>query len=109
MNDLYDLRVTYGKEAQFSEHKRGEHITYTTAEGLRSSGTIIWVQAATDAIGVKYVVAPDDPTGFLDFVVTGDVLQVDDVTQEQALVRCVWCGQMHLSNQVEACPLKPKE
>jgi hypothetical protein len=95
MNDLDDLRATYGKEAQFSEHKRGEHIHYLTAEGLRSSGTIIWVQEwfqSIQSIGVKYVVAPDDPNGFLDFVIPGDVLQVEDITQEHepTLVRCIW-------------------
>jgi hypothetical protein len=35
MNDLEDLEKTYGPAAPFSEHQRGEHITYTTAEGLR--------------------------------------------------------------------------
>ncbi|SRR6266571_4611397 len=103
-----NLRATYGKEAPYSEHKRGEHITYTSAEGVRSSGVIIWVQAPFQSIGVRYVVAPDEPTGFVDFVVPGDVLQVEDVTlQEQALVRCSYCGQMHQANQVEQCPLKP--
>ena len=29
MNDLEDLRATYSREARFSEHKRGEHITYS--------------------------------------------------------------------------------
>lgn len=44
MNDLDDLRATYGKEAPYSEHKRGELITYTSAEGERRSGEIVWVQ-----------------------------------------------------------------
>lgn len=54
MNNLEDLEKTYGPAAPFSEHQRGEHITYTTAEGLRSSGTIIWVQAPFMDIGIKY-------------------------------------------------------
>jgi len=108
MNDLDDLRATYGKEAPFSEHKRGEHISYTSAEGLCSSGVIVWVQAPFQSIGVRYVVAPDDPNGFVDFVAPGDVLQVEDVTQEPTLVRCHWCGQMHQANQVNECPLKPR-
>ena len=72
---LDELRATYGKEAQFSEHKRGERIAYTSAEGERRSGEIVWVQAATGAIPMKYVVAPDDG-GFLDFALPGDVIAV---------------------------------
>ncbi len=71
-----ELEAVYGKASQFSEHKRGDHIIYTTAEGLRGSGTIEWVQAPFQDIGVKYVVAPDEPTGFLDFVMPGDVITV---------------------------------
>lgn len=71
-----DLEEVYGPLAPYSEHKRGDHITYTTAEGLRSSGVIIWVQAPFQNIGVKYAVAPDEPTAFIDFVVPGDVIAV---------------------------------
>lgn len=103
-----DLEATYGPAAPFSEHKKGEHIRYISAEDKQLSGIIIWVQAATDTIGVKYVVAPDDPEGFLDFVVPGDVTMSPDLEQEQALSRCPWCGQLHQSDQVEQCPLKPQ-
>ncbi len=78
MNDLEKLEKTYGPTAPYSEHKRSERIHYVSAEGERRSGEIIWVQAATGAIGVKYVVAPDDPNGFLDFVVPGDVVTQDE-------------------------------
>ena len=88
MNDLDDLRATYGREAQFSEHKRGEHITYTSTEGVRNSGVIVWVQASFQSIGVRYVVAPDEPNGFVDFVVPGDVLQVEDVTPRTSNQSC---------------------
>jgi hypothetical protein len=71
-----------------NKHKRGERITYTTAEGTHGSGVIVWVQAATDAIGVKYVVAPDEPTGFVDFVLPGDVIMREEDTQDQALTKC---------------------
>ncbi len=71
-----ELEAVYGKAAQFSEHKRGDHIIYTTAEGLRGSGTIEWVQAPFQDIPMKYVVAPDAPTGFLDFVMPGDVITI---------------------------------
>ena len=77
-----DLEATYGPLAPYSEHKRSDYITYTSAEGLRSSGVIVWVQAPFQDIGVKYVVAPDVPTGFVDFVVPGDVITV---TQEHEL------------------------
>jgi hypothetical protein len=106
-----DLEAIYGPAAPYSEHKRGEHITYTTAEGTRGSGTIVWVQAAFQDIGIKYVVAPDVPTGFVDFVLPADAITV---TQEQEpasdeLTRCPYCHQMHPSNQVEACPLNPNK
>ena len=36
-----ELELTYGPAAQFSEHKRGESITYRTANGQGiTSGTI---------------------------------------------------------------------
>jgi hypothetical protein len=69
-----DLEATYGPAAPYSEHKRGEHITYTTADGTRGSGVIIWVQAPFQDIGIKYVVAPDEPTGFVDFVLPSDII-----------------------------------
>ena len=72
------LEATYGPLAPYSEHKRGDHITYTTAEGQRGSGMIIWVQAPFQDIGVKYVVAPDVTTGFVDFIVPGDVIAVNE-------------------------------
>jgi hypothetical protein len=71
-----NLVATYGPSAPYSEHKRGDHITYTTAEGLPGAGVIIWVQAPFESIGIKYVAAPDVPIGFVDFVVPGDVITV---------------------------------
>lgn len=56
-----DLAATYGPAAPFAEHKCGDRITYMTAEGLQSRGTITWVQAPFQLIGVRYIVAPDDP------------------------------------------------
>jgi hypothetical protein len=78
MNDPEDLAATYGPAASFSEHKRGDHIIYTTAEGYTGSGVIVWVQAPFESIGVKYVVAPDEPTGFVDFVMPGDVIMQNE-------------------------------
>ena len=68
-----DLEANYGPLAPYIEHKQGDHIT---AEDLNSSGVIIWVQAIFESIGVKYVIAPDVPIGFVDFVVPGDVITV---------------------------------
>lgn len=106
-----DLEAIYGPSASYSEHKRGELITYTSAEGECRSGEIVWCQAPHgESIGVKYIVAPNVEGAFLDFVTPGQVLQVEDVTlQEQALVRCVWCGQMHPANQIDNCPMKPRQ
>jgi hypothetical protein len=70
-----DLEATYGPSAPFAEHKRGDHITFTTAEGLPGAGVILWCQAPIGEIGLRYVVAPDEPTGFVDFVVPGDLIE----------------------------------
>lgn len=56
-------------------------IRYLSAEGIQRSGTIIWVHApyritAYSGIGVRYVVTPDLPTGFVDNVWPGDVIAV---------------------------------
>ncbi len=73
-DSLENLEALYGTLAPYSEHKQGDHITYTTAEGTRGSGVIIWVQAPFQDIGIKYVVAPDTPGEFLDFVLPSDII-----------------------------------
>jgi hypothetical protein len=73
-----DLEAAYGPAAPYSEHKRGDHITYTSAEGLRSSGVIIWVQARFRDIPLKYVIGPDTPGEFLDFALPSDILTQDE-------------------------------
>lgn len=77
MTELEDLEATYGPAAPFSEHTRGEHITYTSAEGAPGAGVIVWVCAAgmvgNEHMSVRYVVAPDPPTGFVDIVWPADV------------------------------------
>jgi hypothetical protein len=69
-----DLEVLYGPASPFSEHRRGDHITYTTAEGLPGAGTIIWCQARFADVSQKYIVAPDTPTGFIDYVMPSDII-----------------------------------
>lgn len=100
-----ELETVYGPAAPFSEHKRGDHIIYS-AEGLRSSGVIIWVQAPFENIGVRYVVAPDVPTGFVDFVVPGDVVTQEQPSEE--LARCPYCRGYHPANLIQQCPLRPR-
>ena len=103
---LEDLRATYGKEAQFSEHKRGEHITYTSAEGERSSGTIIWVQERFGDIPMKYVIAPDTEGAFIDFCLPADVVSVTQEEPEPIMHDCPYCPGQHYD--VEQCPRKPR-
>ena len=102
-----ELEATYGPVAPFSEHKRGDHISCMTAEGLPGAGVIVWCQAPTGEIGVRYIVVPDVPTGFVDFVVPADVLTQDEPPAGD-LTRCPWCGNMHPADQVEQRPLKPR-
>lgn len=56
------LEDMYGPAAKFSEHRKGMHITYRSAEGPRRSGTIVYVQAANEVANqpIRYVVEPDD-------------------------------------------------
>jgi len=74
-----DLEATYGPAAQWSEHKKGDHITYTSAEGAPGAGVIVWVCAAgmvgNEHMGVRYIVESDEPGGFgLDVVWPSDVI-----------------------------------
>jgi hypothetical protein len=75
-----DLEAVYGPAASHSDHKRGEHITYRPAEGgPNRTGTILWVQAAGKVgdheMGIRYVIDPDEDTGFLDIAMPGDVVE----------------------------------
>lgn len=73
-----DLEAIYGPSAPFSEYKRGDHITYISAEGERKSGTILWVCAPSEIgevkLGMRYLIAPDDPAAFVDVALPGDVI-----------------------------------
>jgi hypothetical protein len=102
-----DLEAIYGSAALFAEHKRGDHITYMTAEGVLSEGLIVWCQAPIGEIGLRYVVAPDEPTGFVDFVVPGDVITSIQETQKSTMRECPYCRNLHESHLIESCPLKP--
>lgn len=81
-----DLEAIYGPLAPFSEHKRGDHITYTSAEGEDKSGTILWVCASSEIgnvkLGLRYLIAPDDPNAFVDVALPGDVITSTQETHE---------------------------
>ncbi len=108
-----ELAATYGPAAPISEHKRGEAITYRTANGQAIiSGTIISVCAAgmvaDKYMGLHYIVAPDEPTGFIDVAFPDDVVVASsDQADEPTMKRCPYCHQLHRADQVEQCPLKP--
>jgi hypothetical protein len=75
-----DLEALYGPAAPHSEHKRGDHITNSSAKSVPTSGTIIWCQAPYRltpyaGIGLRYVVAPDIDTGFVDIVWPDEVIR----------------------------------
>jgi hypothetical protein len=75
-----DLIETYGPAAPFSEHKRGQRITYQM-DGFRYQGEILWVCMASEQGGVmlplRYIVAPDAEGRFIDVVFPADVLQAE--------------------------------
>ncbi len=68
INDLEDLAKTYEPPALFSEHKRGNHVRYIDASGQEKSGTIEWVQAATESIQQKYIIVPDEEGAYLNWL-----------------------------------------
>jgi hypothetical protein len=82
MTSEQELEATYGPAAPFSEHKCGERITYTSAEGAPGAGVIVWVCAAgmigSRHMGVRYIVETDEPGGFgLDIVWPADVTSTE--------------------------------
>ena len=74
-----DLAALYGPPVPQSEHKRGDHLTYSTTKGILTSGTMIWCPApyritSYSSIGLRYVVAPDIDTGTMDIVWPDEVI-----------------------------------
>ncbi len=73
---LAELEATYGPAAQFSEHKRGQVITYQI-DRYTYTGEILWVAAAGEVAGkqlpLRYIVAPTRENGFIDVVFPSDV------------------------------------
>ncbi len=76
---MTEVHPDYGPAAEFSEHRRGDHITYRQQKDWDTqpkeyTGEILWVCTATDELGIRYIVAPDVPTGFIDIVYPGEVV-----------------------------------
>ncbi len=95
----------FGPAARYSEHKVGEVITFRDCHEVKT-GTIIFVQGPQQ-IGsthhpLTYLV--DAGEGWPTFVYATDVLEESG---EPTLTKCPYCRGMHLSDQVEHCPLKP--
>ncbi len=102
------LAAAYGPAAQFSEHHRGDHVTYREA-GATFSGIILWVAApvtvGSQKLPLRYIVEPEHRK-FVDIVWPADV--VTQEAQEPTLARCPYCGHLHQAEGIEQCPLKPK-
>lgn len=78
--DEKELEEMYGPAAPYSEHKRGEKITFIEA-GETCSGVILWVCAA-GAVGgrqtpISYLVESDQQDGFPLVVWPGDIIESD--------------------------------
>ncbi len=76
---MTEVHPDYGPSATYSEHKRGDLISYWQQNEWDSdrkiySGEILWVMAPTAERGVLYVVAPSTPTGWVDHVYPSDVV-----------------------------------
>jgi len=72
--DEHELEDLYGPAAPYSEHKRGERITFNE-EGQVFTGVIVWVCAAGREKPVRYIVEADQREGFPCVVWPGDVIE----------------------------------
>ncbi len=77
--DQGDLEAIYDPAVKWSEHQRGDTISYR-AEGQTRTGKILWVCAPAmlggQEIGITYVVEPSGG-GWPDMVFPADVLMSD--------------------------------
>lgn len=76
--DEQGLEDLYGPAAPYSDHKRGERITFD-AEGQTYTGVIVWVCAVGEVAGrsmpVRYIVEADQQEGFPCVVWLGDIIE----------------------------------
>jgi hypothetical protein len=79
--DNQALEALYGPEAPYSDHKRGERITFIEARETYT-GEIIWVCAPAEIAGrplpIRYIVETDQQGGFPLFVWPSDVIENAD-------------------------------
>ena len=73
------MEEVYGPLPKFSEHKKGDQITYLDEYGIERTGTIIWVVAASGIVGKQmppYYVVERNGAGntWPDTVFFGDVV-----------------------------------
>ncbi|HLG65557.1 MAG TPA: hypothetical protein VKY19_26770 [Ktedonosporobacter sp.] len=73
-----ELEDLYGPAAPYSDHRRGEHVTFTE-EGQTYTGEILWVCAPSEIAGrkmpVRYVVEADQRGGFPFIVWPSDIIE----------------------------------
>jgi len=75
-----ELAAIYGPAAKHADHRVGVRLTYKDADtsGALSSGRILWICAPGELAGrllpMRYIVAPDVATGFVDVVFSGDII-----------------------------------
>ena len=76
---MSDFHEDYGPAAPYAEHAVGDIISYPDTEtGQPCSGRVLWVQApgmiGDKHQGMRYVVEPSSPGGFVDIVEPSEVL-----------------------------------
>ena len=97
----------FGPAAKYSDHPIGDIITYYLGSEVRT-GEIIYITAPTQEGSMHhpltYVV--ENGEGLPDRIWQTDILEE---TGEPRLVTCPYCRGMHMSDQVEHCPLKRRD
>ena len=101
---MTEIHPDFGELYPYSDHKRGDHVTYRV-DGLEEQGEIIWVSAAHTLPSGKdmpphYWVIRNGG-GFPDAVLFSDLV----VVEEPAMQKCPYCFGSHYD--IEACPLNP--
>lgn len=78
MHDPQSLETLYGPLYPYSDHKRGDHITFRGERVLMLTGVVIWVsgpqEIAGTRTGVQYIVEPERG-GMPDVVMPSDIIE----------------------------------
>ncbi len=101
---MTETHPDFGALYPYSDHKRGDHVTYRV-DGLEEQGEIVWVSAAHTlpsgrAMGPHYWIVRDGG-GFPDAVLFSDLVVVEEPTMEY----CKYCRGMHPKGMIAQCPL----